>query len=67
LVGGPESWGFAFWENGVLRGPIREMRERPCIWKSILMMLSRDDGNVQFGIFGGQDMFEQLPSLVVWI
>jgi hypothetical protein len=36
--------GFAFWENGVLRGSIWEMRERPRIWKSIPMMLSRPRG-----------------------
>jgi hypothetical protein len=54
LVGGSEIWVFAFWENGVLRGPIREMRVRPRMRKSVLMVLLRDNGSVQFGIFDGQ-------------
>jgi hypothetical protein len=68
LVGGPEIWGFVFWENGVLRGPVRVMRERPRMWNWVSMMLSRDDGSVEFDIFGGPGVFEQSSSLVVfWI
>ncbi len=35
--------------------------------KSVVMILSRDDGSAQFGIFGGSDVSEQSSSLLVWI
>lgn len=63
----PRSGVLLFGENGVLRGPIQEMRERPRMWKSVRMMLLRDDGSAQFGTFGGPDVFEQSSSLVVWV
>ena len=70
MVGGPEILGLLLGEWRLTRDPFGRCESDLGYGKSIPMMLSeasRDDGNVQFGISGGQDMFEQLPSLVVWI
>lgn len=69
MVGGPEIWGLLFGEWRPTRthsGDARATSDME-IDSYDAFEASRDDGNVQFGISGGQDMFEQLPSLVVWI